>query len=439
MEVSSQLDFSKHDLAKSDLRYHKLTDRSGVSSLTMSASGGEQLTFSLPGGIAFNPARSYISFNYNAIAPGTAARYNHVRTDYLGFFSNIALTTQSGNQLENLQYPDGWTNIAWSTCVSLEDALTNNIMADTTTFRSTDILAVNRVATQIYPAGANLTTQGGAGLQMRWLVTGGNNDATPVLQVRFHLKYLPHSLFAQDKSIYLSEPVQLTFTMASYTRLGNFSNSDTDPASANVTALAGGALASINFQLATENNPAVVESLRQQVYSNGGLSILYDHPVVVKQSLATGAQSLIVRLNRSHGSRLKRCFTAVVTNTDATNTILWHPATMLTSHQQYLNNVPINDDIITITDYDYWSKVSPMYKGSLTTTGGDLVTRYVISDWFDGSDKFIDQQFGKKVGLPLDDGVEYSIQATGTAAAVYYTACIVQKELMITPQGMVSV
>src|ERR1700753_3349234 len=118
-----------------------------------------------------------------------------------------------------------------------------------------------------------------------YIMTSSAVGTALTVNVRLNLGSIYNTLFALDKDLYFGEVTQIIITWAAYTELGYTSVAVFNTDSSTNVAVAALATAfnidNLKFFLAVEQNPAIVNQLRELV-ATSGLSTLMDYVYPIK-------------------------------------------------------------------------------------------------------------------------------------------------------------
>ena len=316
--VAKSLDYQKVAKSHPYYRYNKILPLSGSQTQTLSSSGGTEVVFEIPV-CAFNLAQSYLQFNLNVGTIGTAGNSPWIYSDVLGAIRQIQLYTRNAIYLADIYNANNMTKVMCKPNISLKDFLTYDVGAGgaantngTGTFstlsRNTSTIGtVASVNTRVPPGGNNSTNTENI------YVRPGITPLTTATSYgyRIPLKQLTNTIFSLDKVIYANEILVMRTVFDSFDKIGFIGTSLTNPAAgaAVIPTATVITVSSLTTYLAVEQDPLIIQGLRQQVAS-GGFSVLIPYIYCYKNALTGTSQTVSLRFNRGHGRRLQRIYTS---------------------------------------------------------------------------------------------------------------------------------
>ena len=106
-----KLDYEARSIIHPNYFLHKITPTETNGTITVDSSGGQTLTFNLPADHVFNPAKSYLKFNY-AVSAGTANAYQYMPADCLPWWRTIDWSPSNGLPLVHVEDFDHFSKLS---------------------------------------------------------------------------------------------------------------------------------------------------------------------------------------------------------------------------------------------------------------------------------------------------------------------------------------
>ena len=283
-----------------------------------------------------------------------------------------------------------------------------------------------------------------------WRVSRGESLA--------NLDAFKHTLLELNKDIYFGDNLVLTITWQQSTKFVIQSASEVNPLyiQAAVPLQGGGVTAAIaattrtssvapimnNLSLfvACETNADIVAGLIQKVNSEGftlNVPFTYCPKLITPNSTSTAIQQ---RINRTYGSHLLRCYTAVYDQLEADITMFNHPDRNIIDYNTFMDGLRLQDYTIKVSDSTHWLTNERNFQGSCIQALAQYKDHCVhIDNWTGDPSCLRDDTVA--AGLELGSDRTYSIQYNNAAvAATYriYLYFITQKQLVIS-KGILNV
>ncbi len=479
-QFSPELDLSSKNVLAPIYRYHRLTQVSGGSSVSLQTTSQTQSIFNIPGQPVYNLSKSFLEFDVifrGEVKDETPA----IWADQIPI-DQLILQTNTGTQLALLQNVAAYTKVMRPAMTKYVDYIGNEpafgafgasaLVANANARNTTNIfmqpgvnqpkatlrMAAGEVCTQYplavlagtadtfaeSPVATNLILASGvdkAFQAAQRLCSGATVAANPPADAtdlnRFHCK-IPFSAFkgtilAMDKNLYFGQNLQLTINWSGTVKWGvSYLPTDNAPSFGNLTASAvNGASAMENLFLwtCTDTNLATQAMLKDEVNSNG-ISLLI--PWTQATSITSPAIASNFRystiITPGSGLVLKRIATIPIMSSDTLSTTSNCDNTPVagvnpkwSTVQSFLNAVPLQDLPLADVDNQVWVYMNPMLNGS---AHGLSNRQYRINAFW--CDNFSDskhscewdEEDGKFSGLALGtDSQVYDTQFTQTSSA----------------------
>jgi hypothetical protein len=414
----------------------KLTRLSGSST----ASENETLTFEIPVQ-AVNLARSYMTIDYKITGEGAAKAMWAFRNTVP--FSSMQLFTRGGQYLCDIR----------DRCSDFFQIVSN---CDTT---DTELEEGSNEIEPLYPqktAGSFLAWANGATattakpywervyLQQAVKSADPLNDINVKLTIPFSL--FKNTVFECDKSVLFAEVLVLKLKVASKDDIGFTSTADNEPTIGAASLANDVSFSNIYTYIAQERNASVVEALNAQVQSQSGFSLLVPYPSVFQDQRSSTNQTVSLRLNKSHGSALKKIQSVCYSTAAGKNHRYDHHNTTagakVSEYYQTLNNNRLTEYNVSVSDGKDWlehrqrCKGTPIYNRDIY-----LHNWFIEANFINYADKESDMKtrdtncYG---GIDLSQEVRYDVNAT-TANATHRWISVVHgvKLMNINNQGLI--
>jgi len=271
------------------------------------------------------------------------------------------------------------------------------------------------------------------------------NDINGKLLIPF--KLLKGTIFEVNKSVMFGEVLVLKIKLATkddigFTSIDNVNPTDTPASLANNVSFS-----NIYCYVAQEKNSSVISALSAQVQSDTGFSLLVPYPSIFQNQRSSTNQTVSLRLNKSHGSALKKvqsvCYSTAAGKNhryDHHNTTGGHS---VVEYYATLNNNRLTEYNVSVSDNKDWIEHRRRCKGTPIYNRNIYLHNWFIEDSFlNYSDKQSDMKtrdtnvYG---GVDLSTNeVRYDINAT-TANATHRWISVVHacKMMNIARNGLV--
>jgi hypothetical protein len=254
---------------------------------------------------------------------------------------------------------------------------------------------------------------------------------------RIECSELYNTVLSLDKSIYLGEVLNLRLTFAG-TQSHGFRSTAT-ALDGTVTApnplTTAPTITDLNFYLAQEMNPMVVNDLVQTVNSSGmEMLIPYTHAYKTIQTGTSHAVSL--RLSSGHGISLERIYSIPVDGAEEKNTRFVADADNIVNFYTILDSKRLQQfDVLGGTTRDYlWLRKDESKDRVVSIKQSNSAQNFAWSDsWCRELECAKNQLAG---GLDLSVERKYDFYANGAANTTYYQAAVCQKVMRIGAGGV---
>ena len=196
----------------------------------------------------------------------------------------------------------------------------------------------------------------------------------------------------------------------------------------------------LSLFVACETNVDIVAGLIQKVNSEGftiNVPFTYCQKLISPSSTSTAIQQ---RINRTYGSHLLRCYTAVYDQLESDITMFNHPDRNIIDYNTFMDGLRLQDYTIKVADSTHWLTNERNYQGSCIQAHQQYKDHCVhIDNWTGDPSCMRDDTVA--AGLELGSDRTYSVQYNNAAAAATYRIYlyfITQKQLVIS-KGILNV
>jgi hypothetical protein len=423
MEVkrADTIEYRPSVMADSEYKITKLFQNTGANSVTISSSESVA-TIELPA-VAMNLAQSYLNFSITVPANTNAAKYSIAYRDTPPI-SRLELFTRGGKYLMDISNFSNVYQAFGQRTKMIEDyhGSADGIITKT---------SINELETE------------------RFVVAGDGTTAAPaVVNFKIPGHELYNTVLSLDKSIWFGEVLQLRITFGAQDSVGFWADDYAENAIPTLgpvitTPVSTGAspitLTNLNFFLAQEQNPRVVNDLMQTV-STSGMSLVVPFVHSYKTSATAADTAVSIRLSRGHGQSVERIYTIPINGAESFGTRYVADAEALVSFYSLLDSRRLQEfDVLcggATGAHDYlWLRAREKQNRVVSLTADNDEQNFAWSDsWCDGLECAKKQHLG---GLDLSVERKYDIYFKSTVATTkYYSAVVCQKMLSISPAGV---
>jgi hypothetical protein len=421
----------------------KISAVEGIQSRTITASGGDVLTFEIPANVAFNLSKSYLNLTLTGVA--VASNANYYVTDAVTAVRSVILQTKGGIILASFDYADVFSKVTMKSETKLDDFLcldeVESALGGLNGLSRSDLLAANNVRYDNSASSLGYT-------EPKYVVSGAINTANPVIYNRIPLNiYLNNSIFALDKDLMFNEIIQLRVTINSSNRISFYTTSITDPSATPVNA-ASVTLTNPFLYLAIERDEMINQQIREKINSPEGLSVLIDYVYNQRTAFSQSVlQSSSIRLSRANGRSVKKLFYSVFPGTETTNNTYNNSnnngSKVVEWYDQIDNRRLVDYNVNCQTaNLEDWMFMREYLKGSVIQTSNMFQYNWcIVRNFADTVSALEKPQVAYGVnwiqGMPLDSEVKYDFVATTTNNAfTHYLFAVCQKTLKISQSGI---
>ena len=451
--VAKQLDYKSETVIYPSYRYLRQFPQSGTGAtgFNVTTNGGNVSIFEIPSKV-MNLAKSYLSFLVTPTALG-AGNYNYLYADCLSFVRQIELRTKSGIELCRLEYVNNFTKLIWKPETAYQKYKSFPIFTNWNG-------GVGGLGQMFCPV--NFDNTGPIGRRPNngsvsvffteplYQFTGGDDTATPVLNIRFPLEMLYYSIFALDKDIYFPEVINLSITWAPTTKMAWLSTSGADPTAGQPAPYAQSInISNLYLYLAIEENEGIAKGVIGDVMA-GKFTALIPWTWGLMHGIQNGQSSnFTARYDGHNGLNLCKIVWSYFNDTETGNTaydcslIAANGAVDQKIREFYtiLDGNRRQDFNLDTSEGDHYFYMKDKLQGSVIQNQNMFDHNFCFIESFMGNAPFHmekDMIFKYNCGLPLTTEHKYDIIVTsqndGVGVAYHlYIYGICQRKLTIGP------
>jgi hypothetical protein len=408
MEVkrAETIEYRPSVIADSEYKMTRLVQNTGANDVVISTSQAVA-TIELPA-VAMNLAKSWLNFTITVPANADDAKYAFAYRDTPPI-QRLELFTRGGKYLMDI-----------SNFANIYQAFGQRTKTIDDYHGFNDGIVVKTAAPN------DLTT--------RRLVSLVGASGAPTVNFKIPGHELYNTILSLDKSVYFGEVLQLRITFGAKDSIGFWA---TDGAGGTpVTTGTPITLTNLNYFLAQEQNPRVVNDLVQTV-STEGMSLVVPFVHSYKTSATAADTAVSIRLSRGHGQSVERIYTIPIAGAEEGVTRYVADASQLVGFYSLLDSKRMQEfDVLCGTVRDYlWLRAHEKQDRVVSLDAANDVQNFAWSDsWCDGLECAKQQHLG---GLDLSVERKYDIYFKSTVNTTkYYSAVVCQKMLSISPAGV---
>lgn len=435
---------------------------------------GQESVFEIPPK-CFNFSKASLNFTMTPIA-GT--HFNNIHCDGVPFISQIQLYTRSGLFLCNITSLNKYLNTISRRENKLTDVQTwsraghNNGFMDvlrcpksnpvggnplnftgnvptiagdaniTVANMAVIVNEINRLNAAIVNRNGNYPNADTAGSfaddPIYYIGDGVDTEANPVIRYMIPLERIKYCILSQNKDICFNEVLYLKLIWA-HPNITGFNTTARNLIAGSVP-IAGYAISGLLLYLPIEKNEFIIKKINDQIAAKFTYAVNF----VYTQKIAKGAelgQSLSIRVNRSHGNKIKKIFYVPYAFDETGGTAFLHTSTPIVEYYTTINNVRRTQHNILPADGLDWLEQKESLTGSCVTGSTafyygwchveDFTHRATLTEKGCDEDRYND-------GLLLELEQIYNVNClvTTNAPLMNYFFIVCAKELVITPQGI---
>ena len=435
--VSRELDYKSVDFSHGSYQLSKITPQS--ESNIISANGGEEAIFEIPGSKVVNFGRSILSFELTPGKGGTSIK-NWIHSDGFPFIRQLQLYNREGLFLCDIQNCNVYMKMVSRQSNKISDVQTYDVPANGSGYYTgiyCNNTTVSGTGSSARPSSVNNTPFTNY-LEPGYCIGGGTDDtADPVINVQIPLSRFVDSVLSLDKDQYFSEAVYVRIVWNAGTGIGWTNASATDPDAATLAAIATNmSITNLTLYTAIEQNPVIVQALVEK-FRSGNLSynIPFVHMNTVSGLSASGTNNVSVRYSRPHGSRLKKILWS---GFHGANNELYNnnnlAAIKFDDYYTMINNVRTTQYNMVQGKGDEWLTQKERLRNSCILSSNEFYYNFVHVDDFSGE---LSTEHNENIesGLLLDQKVKWDVQLTAKVALKHYVFGITSRTLTLGPSG----
>ena len=433
MSVEKTYSYARMPMSRSQYRYIKLTQQSGLQTATLTSAGGAESIFEFPIGIV-NFSRSTLRFTLKPAVPTGANSHNWFWRNIFPA-SSIILETRSGLRLLSLDSnASTYTNMMVPLFTKFEDFLNfprhSGSLGHGENFRATNNL-ISAIDLAKQPDNTNTPNNY---TSICVCEQGGQGTQTPVLSFNIHLSRFVETILSLDKDIPLKELLQLRIVWAQTAYIGWYSVANDNPASTPTSISGDIAMTNLQLYACYQEAPIAVTAINAMV-NNGSFKLDFPYPVVQNLPLSSVSQTAVFRFATQYGRKLKYIVHSLYHTTRGANTCYDHEGSKVTSFQTFLNDAPLNGThLLTRANDDDYLMLSDFLKGKMAGESNEYAYHYA---WIE---RFCDNVNGEYIDdsawiIPPGEHQWQFVATTANASHNHFTSAIFEKSLIVTPLG----
>jgi hypothetical protein len=414
-------------------KFSKLYQQTGGQVVAITTS--QESVFELPPR-CMNLRRSALRFT---ATPSAGTNFNYFFASNVAAIRQVQLYTRGGAFIADSNKVDYLSDIMAKTEEPVENVLINDV--NNATIAARDIRYGSSIGANSTPYDYTTNNRAQNTTEPLYIHTEGAADttATPVLTFTIPLSQFYGTIMALDKDLYFNEVILLKIVWNDAAAWGANSTA-TNNRVAGAEALTSIGIAGLELYLALQQNELMCAALINTVRSTGlKLTIPYVYSFRNTSGANSTSQMVSIRLNRMHGSHLKKIYHVFYHLTDSLSTRYSHTnvdKAQVVDYYTSVDNARRQEFNVSTASNEDWLEVQDHLKGTVIN---NLDTyRY---NWF-VLDKFDDQDIYNKYDC-IDAGLDLSIErkwdiiaTTANTRFNQYTFAIVARELSITPAGL---
>lgn len=457
--IAKELDYQKYAISHGSYQLTQLTQQTGGQTVTI-ANGGEESIFELSPKV-FNYAHSILQW---ASTPTKGTHYNWMYADGISHIRQLQLYTRSGLFLVDLNDVGNYTNMTLRRETKAEEMLTYDKVAGGSGYFEGLAPCDSLDTANLRPGYAVATGSTTSYLEPLYMVVGGDNTDTPVMNYQIPLSRFKNTLLAIDKNMYFGgEMLYLRIVWNNPSKI-YFNTTANDGTRAGSAVGTGVAISNLMLYMAVEQNPVIEQELKAKVNSGEGFNLLVPYVYQNKQTIQGSTQTITVKYNRAHGSKLLKIYWAPFNPAETNFSAYDHsnltnanpPAQQgkITNFYTLINNIRTSQFNYNCTGDD-WMAQKLKLKGSCIFSSNEYYFNYVWVEDFTNNYSLVDKPLTPPEvnyidGLDLNTEIKYDIYAninssvalppSGSTPAVvglaHYVYAVCQKTLVVNSSGI---
>jgi hypothetical protein len=438
---SKELAYGGHAYEHGTYSFLKVMPESNASSITITAGGGSDLILMIPSRTALSLSKSILDFISTPVAAGSAT-FNWQWVHTVPFFQRVSVYTTSGRMLMDSDNMANRIAIELPAKTPLQKLLVNDTPSGGTgVWEGLSIInsAIASTATSafvapgLYSDGVSMAK---SYTQIRQIVVGGSNTATPVVHWQ-----IPMSIFGDiledPRILAFNEGIYIKFQMSPIQKCYFASASATDPTS---SAAAGTSitLSGITLNLAVVQDPKIAQETLAAIASSGGLNLMIDFTNSLKLSTTGTSQNFSNVITRAFGGLIKAVTTSVFSQPETLNTAYGRnniAQAIWTQLQTYANSVPLQISPMIASNYDDYKNLQKYIQGTSIQSSSEFNHENFWIDYFYNKND-IEQDPTAIAGMVIDRDIIYMAQLNAVSATnMIYVFQKYQRRLTIDNRG----
>jgi hypothetical protein len=426
----------------------------------LSLNGTAYSEFEIVPSQVFNLSKSYLDFD---MFEGKHAAGSYAHNGFIAPIDTIELTTAGGRQLVYLQNVPYMTKVIMRPTTPYDDFLSNPIptiggavppvTVELCRERRCNLFHRNDSASDVarQTLGSDITS-GLTGAPTNteeqftgisnWILSDDNKDMGIRYSIPLH--QFAGSLLSVNKDLYFGQTIRLRITWNQGKNWGFFAAVPAVADAANAYTVCP-LITNNRIRLAIQANPLSENAIKQRVLTEGiHLNVPYTHTFKYPFTIAAGEVSPTRKINKSHGQRLLRIFTASFNPNSENGGAIYCQnynvnSLLFTRVRSQLDGKNLQDSDLINANGDLYlalqDRIDKSVGGSLTQFYNSC---YMLDDWTPWKTKDSKQGDTMVAGLSLAEERQYDITfQSAVANPLIYQFVVCQKLLSITRDGVV--
>ena len=407
VKIGDSINYSQSVSRISKYKHSKLLPVTGGQNVTLSNTS-QVTSFELPVQ-TYNLSDSFFSFTMSIPASGTPDISTIIYRDILPF-ERLELYTRGGQYLADITNCAQWGRITLPRTKNTSDFLAS----------------YNDTLAPISGANNNVASLNAA------------NNLINEVQIQLSGREMLDSIFGLNKSIFVPEVVNLRITWLPKNSIGyEYDDTAVPPAPVYQDLTSDITVSELAYYLAIEQNENVEQDLKQQVFQEGGMQLMFPSSFMYKNNLPAGTQhSITVRMGRGNGINFEKVTTLPINNLETLNTRYDSALANVIDLYSLLNSQRLTEFNIDIQNGE---DVGVQKEQIRDTVYGMYSNRNVYFSW---CDNWCNNTKGCAVkqmstGLSLNNEVKYDLYLNINNVEInYYTNVVTQRMMVITGQDV---
>ena len=436
--VSKELNYSSKNVERGTYNISRVSQQTGLSTVTLDASGGNSSVFEIPAKV-INLSKSYLSFTLTV--PALATKFTKAWVLGTPMIRSLQLQTREGLFLCDIsdchKYMASIVPYFPESDVLAEDTPGNGAFS-TSGFSPNDGTAGSRITPPSAYDGNDRNASSDAYSQLTHIVNGAAANTAVAVKWKIPLSVFKNTILSMDLDQYFGGNSVFLNVIWNSRAFCGFTGDAAATIAAPVALVADCTITNLNFNMAIETNPVA------QAVSKAPKSYNIDYVFTNSLALATaGLQSIQVRYTRAQGSKLKKVIYAPYITADTTIHAFNHnnaAGDAVTSFHSQINNSRIqqfNPVCASLEDYDMQAH---LIKGTAKQRSNAFYRHFsIIDDFTAGTIPHEDSYISDGFDLSQEDAI-YNMNPvmTGNTSYKHYMFAVTERLLTLGADGMVT-